>query len=49
MEKNILKLLEEDARLTVAQLAVMLDADKNEVKNTIDKRVSVKGFNTLNT
>ena len=37
MEKNILKLLEEDARLTVDQLAVMLDADKNEVKNTIDK------------
>lgn len=37
MEKNILKLLEEDARLTTDQLAVMLDADKNEVKNTIDK------------
>ena len=37
MERNLLKLLEDDARLTVEQLAVMLDADKKEVKNTMEK------------
>ena len=37
MNRNLLKLLENDARLTVDQLAVMLGADKNEVKNTIQQ------------
>ncbi len=37
MDKNLLKLLEDDARLTTEQLSVMLDADKNEVKNTMKK------------
>jgi len=37
MERNLLKLLENDARLTVEQLAVMLGADKNEIKRIMEK------------
>ena len=37
MNRNLLKLLEDDARLTVDQLAVMLGADKNEVKKIIQQ------------
>ena len=37
MEKNLLKLLEDDARLTTDQLAVMLDTNKDEVTKTMDK------------
>lgn len=37
MERNLLKLLENDARLTIEQLAVMLGADKNEIKRIMEK------------
>ncbi len=37
MEKNLLKLLENDARLTTEQLAVMLDAPKEDIEKNLAK------------
>ena len=37
MEKNLLKLLENEARLTTDQLSVMLDASKEDVAKAMDK------------
>lgn len=36
MKNNILKLLENDARLTAKQLSVMLDVDEKVIQNEID-------------
>ncbi len=37
MDKNLLKLLEDDARLTTEQLSVMLDAPVDDVREQMDK------------
>ena len=37
MEKNLLKLLEDDARLSTEQLSVMLDTPKNEIEKKLSE------------
>ena len=37
MEKNLLKLLEDDARLSAEQLSVMLDTPKNEIEKKLEE------------
>ena len=37
IERNLLKLLEDDARLTTEQIAVMIDAPKEEVDAKLDE------------
>ena len=50
MNTDILKLLENDARLTADELSVMLDTDKNEIKAKIDeleKNGTILGYKTV--
>lgn len=50
MDNNILKLLEDDARLTDKQLAIMLDRDENDIKNEIselEKSGTIVGYKTI--
>ena len=50
MEKNLLKLLEDDARLSTDQLAVMLDAPKEEIEEKMaefEKNGTILGYKTL--
>ena len=50
MRDEILKLLENDARLTDKQLAIMLEKDENDVKKTIEeleKSGTIVGYKTI--
>ena len=50
MNREILTLLENDARLTADELSVMLDTDKNEIKAKIDeleKNGTILGYKTV--
>lgn len=50
MDKNILKLLEDDARLSDKQLAIMLDRDENDIKKeieTLEKNGTIVGYKTM--
>ena len=50
MRNQILKLLENDARLTEKQLAIMLDTDENTVKehiNALEKNGTILGYKTI--
>ena len=50
MRNQILKLLENDARLTEKQLAIMLDSDENTIKGHIDaleKSGTILGYKTI--
>ena len=50
MEKNLLKLLEDDARLSTEQLSVMLDAPKEEVEaklNELESNGTILGYKAM--